>query len=420
MKNRKRMLWVVVLMILAAAAGVIVYALASRGVTSLEMGKDGAMLYSSKGYTLRADKVYIDGDGNACIDYTATAKGEESLIANFNNVEINGWAMAYRHHYADTSGVSQGERTGTCVIAEADILERSGITDIYDVRFDLGTVIGMSDYDKKTVVLTVKDAPGQAPAARVPVEGEQVLVDTDEFTFIAQTAGLGTAFGYDEQHYVQFYMENKTDRTLYADLEMYAVNNLSLAIFDTVQLTPGAKACLPCGLDTSDYTRYGLSTVDHIDFGLEVSDKDFNRVVEHTDYELYFNGYTADTLPEYPRTPEEKETVIYDDDRFTFIIFGAELFDDEIYMVRCYIENKTDGAITYSTGESTINGVTVKNDISGYGMSPHRKMYDTMVFRTEASGTDAAVEEFRFALDVTTSSEGDVIVSPDQWFVYQP
>ncbi|MBE6758604.1 MAG: hypothetical protein E7554_00750 [Ruminococcaceae bacterium] len=420
MKNKRLVLWIVLPIIIAISAGAILWAVTSQGITSLTMGENGVTLYSSNAGTLRADRVYIDGDGNACIDYTATAKGEDSLIANFNNVEINGWAMAYRHHYTDTSGVSQGERTGTCVIAEADILERSGITDIYDVRFDLGTVIGMSDYDKKTVVLTVKDAPGQAPAARVPVEGEQVLVDTDEFTFIAQTAGLGTAFGYDEQHYVQFYMENKTDRTLYADLQVYAVNDLSLAIFNTVQLTPGAKACLPYGLDTSDYTRYGMSTVDHIDFGLEVSDDDSNRVVENTDFELYFNGYTADTLPEYPRNAEETETVIYDDDRFTFIIFGAERFDDEMYMVHCYIENKTDEAITYSTEESTINGITVKNDISGYGMSPYRKTYDHMVFRPEASGTDAAVEEFRFTLDVTTSSEGDVIVSPDRWFEYQP
>ena len=418
MKNRKKLLWIIIPVILIAA-GVIIYALTSAGVTHRKMSESGATLYHGDLGVLHASKVYIGEDGRAYIDYIATPSGDDTLSLGFKNVEINGWAMYYHDLFPDHSVVTESS-SGTYAIAEADILERAGITDIYDVRFEMGITRNQTDYIEKEIRLTVKDAP-QVSAGREPVDGEQVLLDNDDFTLIAETADTGIAFGSDNLHYVQFYLENKTGKTLFADVDINSVNDLSLASFFTYRLTPGAKARLPIPVSFGDFDRFGMTTVDKVDLCVDISDKDFNRVLEYTDFELYFNGYTADTLPGYTRTAESGEKLIIDDDRFTFVIFGAERWDAETYIVRCYIENKTDGALTLSTEESIINGVEVRRNIDGYGISAHRKMYENMIFCTDPSDTGEAVDEFRFRMNVHTSDDSEsVVVSPDEWFVYVP
>ena len=230
MKNKKTMLWIIIPVILAIAAGAIVYAVRSHGVTYRKMSESGATLYHGDICTLQAEKVYIGEDGRAYIDYIATADSESTLSVGFKNVEINGWAMYYHDYFMDYKA-GTGSHLGTYAIAEADILERAGITEINEVRFELGITANQSDYIEREIVLTVKDAP-QTSADRQPVEGEQVLIDTDDFTLIAETAETGTAFGV-EDRYIQLYMENKTGKTLFADVNINSVNDLSMASFCT-------------------------------------------------------------------------------------------------------------------------------------------------------------------------------------------
>ena len=421
MKNTKKLLWVIIPVVIALAAGVLLFLLTSPNVTSLEMGEDGVTLYSGKSGSLHADRVYIAEDGSACIDYTVAARGDEQLYVCFDNVEINGWAMDFYDHFADYYLVPD-TGSGTFRIAEADILKSIGITDIYDVRFDTCASPDRDGQNIRTIALTVKDAPAQYSAARVPVVGEQVLVDTDDFVCIAETVETGILYG-EEEHYVQIYLENRTDKTQLAEIHLNDVNGLSFASFCEIRLSPGAKACMPLVLSSYDFERFGMPGVDNICLSLEVSDKDHNHAVNYTSFELFFNGYTTDTLPDYIRRTEENETVIVDNDRFTFVIFGAERFDDDNYIVQCYIENKTTDPLSLSTEKSVINGIEVKRNIDGYGLSAHRKMYENMIFFTDASDTNETVEEFLFSLNVTgTDDSGNeyVVVSPDQQLEYRP
>ena len=182
------------------------------------------------------------------------------------------------------------------------------------------------------------------------------LVDNENVTFIVGAATTNAMAGME----VEVTCVNKTQEKLVFSWNDVSVCGLMYDPCWAVTVPAGETLVSRVEIDTYTLETMGIRSVDEVTFQLNVVSSenwmDAPYVAEF--FTIYPTGLNADTVVFPVREDLESQEVLVDDENMTFIIEYVEPLD-LTYVVRCYIENKTDGTIMTNWENVTVNGEAV-------------------------------------------------------------
>ena len=234
----------------------------------------------------------------------------------------------------------------------------------------------------------------EAPNTVMPVEN--VLLDNESCTFSFGPTSVSEMAAMQ----INVTCVNKTQETL-----VFSWNNVSVCGF---MYNPNWAVTVPAGetlvsaveIDTYALETMDIHAVDEITFQLHIRSSenwmDAPYVEEY--FTIYPTGRSADTVVYPIREAVVTEQVLVDDENMTFIIEYVEE-QDLNYVVRCYIENKTDVTLMTNWENVTANGVPVDPFWTAL-IAPGKSAYADVLFNTadlENAGIDV-VEQIDFDL----------------------
>ena len=191
------------------------------------------------------------------------------------------------------------------------------------------------------------------PETTEPTMDLPELVSDENVTFTVDAVSNNAMAGME----LEVTCVNKTQETL-----VFSWNNVSVC---GLMYDPAWAVTVPAGetmtsrveIDTYALETMGIRSVDEITFQLDVVSSenwmDAPYVAEY--FTIYPTGLTADTVVFPVRDTLESEEVLVNDENMTFIIEYVEP-QEQFYVVRCYIENKTDGTLMANWENVTVNG----------------------------------------------------------------
>ena len=194
------------------------------------------------------------------------------------------------------------------------------------------------------------------PETTEPTMDLPALVSDENVTFTVDAVSNNAMAGME----LEVTCVNKTQETL-----VFSWNNVSVC---GLMYDPAWAVTVPAGetmtsrveIDTYALETMGIRSVDEITFRLDVVSSenwmDAPYVAEY--FTIYPTGLTADVVVFPVRDTLESEEVLVNDENMTFIIEYVEP-QEQSYVVRCYIENKTDGTLMANWENVTVNGEEV-------------------------------------------------------------
>lgn len=266
----------------------------------------------------------------------------------------------------------------------------------------------------------VTNTPTEAPteAADYTLSG-LTLVDNDSCSFTV----TGTEYNEHLGLQISVLCENKSDRPL-----MFSWNNTSVCgfMYDPMwaeEVAAGKKVNGVIGIDTYALEQMKVESVDEITFTLYVQDSEefMNEPVVNESFTIYPTGKNADTavFPEYQHT--EGETVIVQNDDFTFIIQNV---DDELadyYTLNCYISNNTGKNLMISWDNVSVNGFMV-NPFWAISVAAGKQAYSEIIFfRSDLEKQDIeVVQNIEFNLLVSDSDDWEADYLINEIYTFKP
>ena len=241
------------------------------------------------------------------------------------------------------------------------------------------------------VVTTATEATVEIDEATAPEETTEVteateitepamdlpaLVNDENVTFIVGAVSNNAMAGMT----LEVTCVNKTQETL-----VFSWNDVSVC---GLMYDPAWAVTVPAGetvdsrveIDTYALETMGIRSVDEITFKLDVVSSenwmDAPYVAEY--FTIYPTGLSADTVVFPVRDTLESEEVLVDDENMTFIIEYVEPLD-QTYLVRCYVENKTDATLMANWENVTVNGEEV-DPFWSVVVAPGKGAYAQVVF----------------------------------------
>ena len=214
----------------------------------------------------------------------------------------------------------------------------------------------------------------EAPNTIMPVE--IVLLDNESCTFSFGPTSASEVAGME----VKVTCVNKTQETLVFSWNDVSVCGLMYDPAWAVTVPAGETLVSRVEIDTYALETMGIRSVDEITFKLDVVSSenwmDAPYVAEY--FTIYPTGRSADTVVFPVRDTLESEEVLVNDENMTFIIEYVEP-QEQSYVVRCYIENKTDGTLMANWENVTVNGEEV-DPFWAVLVAPGKGAYAQVVF----------------------------------------
>lgn len=266
----------------------------------------------------------------------------------------------------------------------------------------------------------VTDAPTEAPTEAVDYTlSGLTLVDNDSCSFTV----TGTEFNEHLGLQISVLCENKSNRPL-----MFSWNNTSVCgfMYDPMwaeEVAAGKQVNSTIGIDTYALEQMQVDSVDEITFTLFVQDSEefMNEPVVNEIFTIYPTGKNAETavFPEYQHT--EGETVIVQNDDFTFIIQNV---DDELadyYTLNCYMANHTDKNLMVSWDNVSVNGFMV-NPFWATTVAAGKQAYSEIIFfRSDFEKQDIeVVQDIEFNLLVSDSDDWEADFLINEIYTFKP
>ena len=261
------------------------------------------------------------------------------------------------------------------------------------------------------VVTTATEATVEIDEATAPEETTEVteateiteptmdlpaLVNDENVTFTVDAVSNNAMAGME----LEVTCVNKTQETL-----VFSWNDVSVC---GLMYDPAWAVTVPAGetvdsrveIDTYALETMGIRSVDEITFQLDVvsSENWMDAPYVSEFFTIYPTGRNADTVVYHVREDLESQEILVDDENMTFIIEYVEP-QDLAYVVRCYIENKTDGTIMTNWENVTVNGEAV-DPFWTVLVAPGKGAYAQVVFNQsdlKSVGVDT-VEQIDFDL----------------------
>ncbi|MBO4228884.1 MAG: hypothetical protein J5938_00840 [Clostridia bacterium] len=197
---------------------------------------------------------------------------EFSLSFSIDRMTVNGYSESVLSYQT----VSPGKKVNESVSVSDSFLERTGIASLDEVVFEL-TVSDSEDFLAEPfckTVLTVHPS-GAAPEdvvipERLSYEGEQVIVDNDQLSFLILKEDPEGFWGYT----MLCYAENRSNQALTISWDDVSVNGFMCDPYFSTTLRPGTRGYFDVSFLSSSFEENGITEVEEVEFTLRVRDAD--------------------------------------------------------------------------------------------------------------------------------------------------
>lgn len=199
-------------------------------------------------------------------------KTDKTLMFSWDDVSVNGYMVD--PYWADE--VAAGKKLNSTIDFYTEDFEQCNIITADEVSFVL-TVYDSDDWSADNIVeetYTIYPTGLNADSIVVPertvVDGEQVAVDNDSFTFIIQSVEMDDFWGYT----LNCYIENKTAMSLMFSWDDVSVNDYMIDPYWANEVSAGKREFTQISFYTEDFEENGIEDVDVIEYCLSVYDSD--------------------------------------------------------------------------------------------------------------------------------------------------
>jgi len=172
--------------------------------------------------------------------------------------------------------VAAGKKSNSDISFSSDNLERASIPVVEEIVFTL-RVSDADDWmadnlvnEEFVIYPTGLNAGSVTYPVRASVAGEQVFVDDENCTFIIESDGNDSIWGYT----LYCFLENKTSANLMFTWDNVSVNGFMTDPFWATSVMPGKRSFSDISFSSSSFEENGISDVEDIEFTLRVSDYD--------------------------------------------------------------------------------------------------------------------------------------------------
>ncbi|MBO4839262.1 MAG: hypothetical protein J5493_07860 [Lachnospiraceae bacterium] len=362
------------------------------------------------------------------ISYTFENKTGKKVIMD--------WGFIAVCHCMMPQGVCEWVEPGQTISGSFDLmkvfLEYYGIESPDEVMFRLEvSEDGNEDADpifKQYVTFypTGKTAADIPALTHTPVEGEIVLADTDEFSFILlpgqYDGGVETVF--------EILLINKTDsdlrfkwRDIFAN-SYYAGGHYSEDNFTNgTVLSPHSQEKNYFYAYTGGVMHFGYMTVDHLEFTLDVFDLPLQGEetrIFSAPLEVYPTGLAPQdvVVPVCPETPEQK--VLFENEDLTVILLDEFQGGYAERFLSFYLENRTDKDAVILLHDIMIDDLEGRNDESLHIPAGQKAVMllnvDPIIQQFDP---ERSPEHFIFQLDIRLTGEENSELVKDAEFEIQ-
>lgn len=211
----------------------------------------------------------------------------------------------------------------------------------------LETSLPTESHDSSTATQTTTEGKQEAPAFE-----HTVLVDNEDLHFSITAITDDSIWGYTLK--AQF--ENKTDKDLMFSLNNVSVNGYMCDPYFALTVTSGMKANKDISFSRDSFQEIGIQAVTDIQFALCAYDsKDWSADAVFQDtFTIYPLGKEA--AKEYPRQDQDGDIILFDNEKCTMVVTGAETETVWGYKLNIYLVNKTQDELMFSLSDASING----------------------------------------------------------------
>ncbi|MEX1307282.1 MAG: hypothetical protein AB1Z19_01990 [Eubacteriales bacterium] len=197
-------------------------------------------------------------------------KTDKTLMFSLEDVSVNGYMID--PYWA--CELSAGKTENATIDFSPEGFEQCNITTADEICFTL-RVFDSNDWtadniveETYTIYTTGLDADSIVVPERTIVDGEQVVVDNDSFSFIIQSVEVDDFWGYT----LNCFIENKTDMTLMLAWDDVAVNRHKINPFWAAEVAPGKMKYTQISFSLEELAKNGIIKVKEIEYLLYVFD----------------------------------------------------------------------------------------------------------------------------------------------------
>lgn len=247
---------------------------------------------------------------------------------------------------------------------------------------------------------------GLSVGSAVYTMDETVIAEGGGYSFAVTSVDPEGEYGFT----VSARCENRSDRPLMFSWTECSVNGWMIDPFWAQEVTPGNTANARITFDRNELARCGITTVDEIEFELNIYDSDnwaADSLVSE-DYAIYPTGKSPAQVTAPQRVPKDTETPYLDNDRCVFIVESVEPDGVMGYTLVCYLENRTDDSLMFTWDDVAVNATMVDPLWAEEVEAGKRAYSEISFFRSdfEANGIDT-VDQIEFRLRVYDSDDYD-------------
>lgn len=241
-----------------------------KPVVNTEIVLKNLVLADNDVCTFRINSVDPDGASGYTLEVFLENKSATPLNFSIEDASLNGYMCS--PYWSTQLGAEESVVTQifwydydlsfnniTAVRAIEFLLRASEVEDAQDAFADTFAVFPYGD--------TVE---ALATQERQPAQGETVLVNNEDFCFSITEFGAESAFAYA----INVYLENKTDKNVLFTLDTASLNGYSCNPYWASKIPMGKRANAFVSWMDSDLNRYGITSVNEIEFNLRVYDAD--------------------------------------------------------------------------------------------------------------------------------------------------
>ena len=273
--------------------------------------------------------------------------------------------------------------------------------------------------EQATTPAATPPATTKSPEAQYTL-ADEVIVDNDFCKFTISKAEKTSLGGFR----FKVLCENKTtDKTLMFSADDTSINGYTISALFAEKVAPGKKSNEEMSFSVTAMQEAGITSADEVVFSLRVYNYDNWReddIVQET-YTVYPTGMTADQIVYAERRKVEGEQVVLDNDQVTFIILETSKGITGSYIMKCYLENKTDKSLMFTWKDTSVNGFMMDPFWATTVPSGKREYSDISFSNSDLEKNDIkSIEEIEYTLHIYDSAHwmtGDVV---NEQFVYKP
>lgn len=339
----------------------------------------------------------FDSYGDYVLGTTVENKSDRTLSVEWDACMVNGW----------TVGCWEWEEIlpGDTIILEVTLyeedLERAGVTSVDEIAFHI-VASDAEDWLSEELMDEIcfyypegKSADEIKYVERVPQEGEMTVVDENGFTFIVESIDPDGMRGYT----LNCYFANSTDEVISYSAGELAVDRWMMESYDSSEnLLPGSGYRDAIFFDAEKLELCGITEPTEIVTQVTVYETVSYDEIFSGSYAIYPTGLTADDVVVSERESIPGEVVVLDNEYVTLVIVDYEYDDTWGYVFGCYLENKSDMALSVEVDEISVEG-QINDMIWWQSLKPGTRGYFAMDTVTVDGAHNADEFEFRVSVE---------------------